>query len=412
MSQTPGHSRNPSSVDASYQYNSMNSSPQRRRASRSSANDPVTPLQSGFNTQDALDISYASGAMDDGNGLGNLADELADAFSDSGDEGEYYDDDNDNGNGKETPNINVQEAERRASAAEGIRDSGVDVTSLGEGSGKAKNLNLGPPPLAQRGHRRSGSEYDGSEYGSESDLDSPGMLPSLVAKMDAVESLARRGTESNGGPTDGVFHRVTEGLRDLGSQAGVEGSATRYIYADFLASWSLANMPRLITAHSALTTHLTHQTRQLHNLTFPLLSPLVPPPDSDTIDELLPLLIELSESMPRPTTKAYDSLTALHTLTSDLVQSLNYLSDTLHMSRQTTTTATRRLKSAKELVAEIRREEELREEGELWLKKGNWSERLSKRECAGVCGDVVDGFEEVCNGWRARLLEQAGSAQA
>ncbi|TQN75170.1 hypothetical protein CSHISOI_00223 [Colletotrichum shisoi] len=397
MSKTPGHSRNPSSVDASYQYNSMNSSPQRRRASRSSANDPVTPLQSGFHTQDALDISYASGAMDDGNGLGNLADELADAFSDSGDEGEYYDDDNDNGNGngKETPNINVQEAERRASAAEGIRDSGVDVTSLGEGSGKAKNLNLGPSSLAQRGHRRSGSEYDGSEYGSESDLDSPGMLPSLVAKMDAVESLARRGTESNGGPTDGVFHRVTEGLRDLGSQAGVEGSATR-----------------LITAHSALTTHLTHQTRQLHNLTFPILSPLVPPPDSDTIDELLPLLVELSESMPRPTTKAYESLTALHTLTSDLVQSLNYLSDTLHMSRQTTTTATRRLKSAKELVAEIRREEELREEGERWLKKGNWSERLAKRECAGVCGDVVDGFEEVCNGWRARLLEQAGSAQA
>ena len=29
---------------------------------------------------------------------------------------------------------------------------------------------------------------------------------------------------------------------------------------------------RLITAHSALATHLAHQTRQLHNLTFPLLS--------------------------------------------------------------------------------------------------------------------------------------------
>ncbi|KAI3536561.1 hypothetical protein CABS03_06812 [Colletotrichum abscissum] len=391
MPQTPGHSRNHSGVDGSYQYNSVNSSPQNRRTSRSSA-DPATPLRSSFNNQDALDISYASGGMDGGNGLGNLADELADAFSDSGDEGEYYEEEtnNDENNGSGTPNINVEEA-----TFEGIRDSGVDVASLGEAGGKGKNFNLGPPPAAQRGHRRSGSEYDGSEYGSESDLDSPGMLPSLVAKMDAVESLARRGTESNGGPTDGVFSRVTEGLRDLGSQAGVEGSATR-----------------LITAHSALTTHLTHQTRQLHNLTFPLLSPLVPPPDSETIDELLPLLIELSESMPRPTTKAYDSLTALHTLTSDLVQSLNYLSDTLHMSRQTTTTATRRLKSAKELVAEIKREEELREEGERWINRGNWSERLANRECAGVCGDVVGGFEEVCNSWRARLLEQAGAAQA
>ncbi|OHE92420.1 hypothetical protein CORC01_12281 [Colletotrichum orchidophilum] len=395
MPQTPGHSRNHSGVDASYQYNSVNSSPQDRRTSRSSA-DPATPLRSSFNNQDALDISFASGGMDAGNGLGNLADELADAFSDSGDEEEYYEEETNNAdnNGSGTPNINVEEADGRATF-EGIRDSGVDVASLGEAGGKAKNFNLGPPSAAQRGHRRSGSEYDGSEYGSESDLDSPGMLPSLVAKMDAVESLARRGTESNGGPTDGVFSRVTEGLRDLGSQAGVE-----------------ANQGRLITAHSALTTHLTHQTRQLHNLTFPLLSPLVPPPDSETIDELLPLLIELSESMPRPTTKAFDSLTALHTLTSDLVQSLNYLSDTLHMSRQTTTTATRRLKSAKELVAEIKREEDLREEGERWINRGNWSERLANRECAGVCGDVVGGFEEVCNSWRARLLEQAGAAQA
>jgi hypothetical protein len=123
------------------------------------------------------------------------------------------------------------------------------------------------------------------------------------------------------------------------------------------------------------------------------------------------MLLALPENMPRPTTTAYNSLMALHTLTSDLVQTLNYLSDTLHMSRQTTTTAARRLKSAKELVAELRREEELREEGERWLSRGNWGERLRKRECANVCGEVVGGFEEVCNGWRARLLDQAQSAQ-
>ncbi|TDZ21439.1 hypothetical protein C8034_v001507 [Colletotrichum sidae] len=379
--QTPTHSRHPS--NASYQNASSNSSPRNRRQSRSSTHDSATPLRNSFNNQESMDISYVGGDMSAANGLGNLADELADAFSDSGDEEEYYEDDG------AAPNISVQEADARA-AVEGTRDSGVDVASLAGGGPKPKNVHLGPPSTPRRGHRRTGSEYDGSEYGSESDLESPGMLPSLVAKIDAVESLARRGTESNGGSTDGVFNRVTESLRDLGSQAGVEGSATR-----------------LITAHSALTTHLTHQTRQLHNLTFPLLSPLVPPPDSDTVDELLPLLLELSESMPRPTTKAYDSLTALHTLTADLVQTLNHLSDTLHMSRQTTTTAARRLKSAKELVAEIKREEELCEEGELWLTRGNWSERLERRECAEVCGDVVSGFEEVCNGWRARLLEQA-----
>jgi len=169
---------------------------------------------------------------------------------------------------------------------------------------------------------------------------------------------------------------------------------------------------RLITAHSALTTHLTHQTRQLNTLSHSLLSPFVAPPDPDTIEELLPVLVSLAEQMPRPSSAAHTSLTALHHLTSDLVQTLNYLSDTLHMSRQTTTTATRRLRSAKELVAELRQEEELREEGERFLARGNWGERLRRRECASVCTDVVSGFEEVCDSWRARLLAQAESTPA
>ncbi len=164
-------------------------------------------------------------------------------------------------------------------------------------------------------------------------------------------------------------------------------------------------------------------------MAFPLFNPLAaafPPPlvgiaisrnsaDSDEEEaegDLLPMLTSLAEQMPRPSAAAYQSLTALHSVTSDLVLTLNYLSDTLHMARQTTTTATRRLRSAKELVAEIRRDEELREEGERWLVRGNWNERLERRECAHVCGEVVGGFEEVCNGWRARLLAQAEAAQA
>lgn len=179
-----------------------------------------------------------------------------------------------------------------------------------------------------------------------------------------------------------------------------------------------------------MTTHLTHQTRQLHALAFPLFSPLtgtVPAPlvgiavtrnggdsedEEEAEDDLLPMLASLADQMPRPSTAACQSLGTLHGLTNDLVSTLNYLSDTLHMARQTTNTATRRLRSAKELVAELRRDEELREEGERWLARGNWNERLKQRECAHVCGDVVGGFEEVCNGWRARLLAQAEAAQA
>ncbi|KAK6071826.1 hypothetical protein SCUP234_09541 [Seiridium cupressi] len=383
---TPRHSRQSSLLEN--QFSSPGSSPTARRTSKSSFQDPMTPLRNSMNEQDLS--TFSGGNFDGGdNGLGNLADELADALSESGDEDEeeYYEE----GDGKRPPDISFDLPEDGGrDDVEGIRDSGVDVEDRTQLPTRNKNSNLSPP-IVGRGHRRQGSEYDGSEYGSESDLESPGIPPSLVARMDAVESLARRGTES--GPADSVFKRVTDGLRDLGSQSGVEGSTTR-----------------LITAHSALATHLAHQTRQLHNLTFPLLSPLVLPPDAETVDDLLPLLVSLSDDMPRPTTSAYTSLAALHTVTSDLVQTLNYLSDTLHMSRQTTTTATRRLKSAKEMVAEMKREEELKEEGERWLTRGNWGERLEKRECASVCRDVVGGFEEVCNDWRARLLAQAESA--
>ncbi|KAF4969476.1 hypothetical protein FSARC_3334 [Fusarium sarcochroum] len=370
---TPRHSRNSSAFD------SFSGSPQARRLSKSSVQDASTPFRNSFNQQDALDLS--------GNGMGNLADELADAFSDSGDEGDYTDGDansdmfrpegDDQGHGQ------ADEMEDTEGTSSPKKQDG-DQT-------KAANLTLLSP---RRKHQRQTSNYDGSQYGSESDLDSPGMPPGLVSKMDAVESLARRGTENYGGPADDVFKRVTNALRDLGSQSSVEASASR-----------------LITAHSALTTHLNHQARQIHNLSFPLLSPLVAPPDPETIDDLIPLLLNLSDTMPRPSTSAFNSLTSLHSLTSDLVQTLNYLSDTLHMSRQTTTMATRRLKSAKEIVAEMRKEEELREEGERWLTRGNWGERLEKRECAGVCGEVIGGFEEVCNGWRERLLAQA-EAQA
>ena len=77
-------------------------------------------------------------------------------------------------------------------------------------------------------HRRQNSYYDGSEYGDDSDFeDATGIFPSLEARMATVESLARRGTESNGGDADMIVQRVVESLKDLGSQSGLEQSATR-----------------------------------------------------------------------------------------------------------------------------------------------------------------------------------------
>ncbi len=230
---TPRHSRQ-STIDFQAVPSASTSPQANRRQSKSSLHEPSTPLRQSFNAGDSMDV-FSSGAVGRGTGLGlgNLADELADALSDDeDDEDEYYD--------QSAPDISVD----LHSTGEGQRDSGVDVAATspkgpddgdggggdnnGDGHGRERNMSLSLPTPNGRGHRRAGSVYDGSEYGSDSDLDSPGMPPSLVAKIDAVESLARRGTENNGGPTDGVFQRVTDELRDLGSQSGVEGGATRY----------------------------------------------------------------------------------------------------------------------------------------------------------------------------------------
>lgn len=160
---------------------------------------------------------FSSGGVGGGGGLGNLADELADMLSDEEDEYET----------EGAPDISFDLQNGHAQQGKDVpRDSGIEVESPGTNRAP-NNLNLSPPIPFRKGHRRAASDYDGSEYGSESDLDSPGMPPSLVAKIDAVESLARRGVEKTGSPSDEAFQRVTTGLRDLGSQANVEGSATR-----------------------------------------------------------------------------------------------------------------------------------------------------------------------------------------
>lgn len=156
----------------------------------------------------------SSGGVPPSNGLGNLADELADAWDDEEGDGEDYD-------GEES-GLHFQ-VEGGGSQPEGNHDSGVDLME----KTLLSPTNLTPPTPTGRGHRRQPSEYDGSDYGDSSDLDSPGIPPGLQAKMDLVEGLARRGTENNGSEQDMVVKRVVDGLKDLGGQSGVEGNATR-----------------------------------------------------------------------------------------------------------------------------------------------------------------------------------------
>jgi hypothetical protein len=215
---TPKHSRHPSGIDLSFAtpLSYTDSSP--RRHSKTSIHSPTTPNRHSITRSDSigLDVFSSGGGPAASNGLGNLADELADMWGEEGeeDEDEYLE-----------PDMNFQEVKEEEGSGQ-QRDSGVDVASSPV-QAPLKSANLTPPAPMGRGHRRQPSDYDGSDYGGDSDLESPGMPPGLVARMDMVESLARRGTENNGSDRDGVVNRVIDGLKDLGGQSGVEGGATR-----------------------------------------------------------------------------------------------------------------------------------------------------------------------------------------
>lgn len=411
---TPNHSRNASGISVyspiSERQNYSYPTQSRRQSNASHASyrsqnsfgsrsgsfggtSPNTPGGfGGHRREDSLRLDdgiFSSGGRVPDNGLGNLADELAGL---DGDEEEWDEDDNE-------PDMNFQngaqqaidsDTEEQAKAKQNgtvTRDSGVSVsgTPNKKPPSPAKiKTNLSPP----KRHRRSGSEYDGSDYGTNSDVDETGLPPGLIERMDNIESLARRGTESNGSATDSIVPRLVSGLRDLGGQGGVETGATR-----------------LITSHTALSTHLLYQTRTLQTLSHAVVGPFALPLEEEIIDELLPLLESLSQAIPRPERPALQALASLGSVSDELVESLGGLGDSLHMSRQSTTLGARRLKAAKELVRELNREEEVREQAVRWIRKENWEDKLRKREAKSVADDVVRGFEEVCEGWRRKLVE-------
>lgn len=372
-----------------------------------------------------LSVAVDSG----GGGLGSLADELADALEEEEAEAEGEGEEYEYASGAE----NTEEAPDSDAGMDGhyndLRsETGLEIPSAR--SSPERHLLQLPPKQRQRNgynqarhHRRHESQYDGSDYGNESDLEEAGNLsPGLETQMAAIEALARRRLENNGSENDHIIARAVESLRDLGGQSGIENSAMR-----------------LITAHTSLASHLTHQTRILQTLIHPLLFSPFLTLSADAIDALLPLIDgNLLNSLPSPfpgrqssssssssssfsqptTTPSHEPTTPLHSLqslishTSDLIYSLRSLGDTLYESRQLTATVSRRLRSVRDLAAELRREGEDREEGTRWIEKGDWDRRLRERHAGRECGEVVRGFEAVCGEWRERILRGAAAAVA
>ena len=68
------------------------------------------------------------------------------------------------------------------------------------------------------------------------------------------------------------------------------------------------------------------------------------------------------------------------------------------MTRQSSIAANRKLRVVREACAEWRGELEMAERGRKWIEEGDWVGKCSRREAAGVCGEVMEGFERVCLG--------------
>ena len=358
-----------------------------RRSSQYSVVSPITlrPTSSYDRGEYGLPNGFDSGEEPEtSNGLGNLADELAEAFDEGEEEEEEVGEVGEVG--EEIPQNGYDDSEAEVEGHHPLENDETEPQI----PQPSKERSLSPPKKSTRfkHHQRQNSQYDGSDYGDESDLECvDGISPAFEARMAAIEAMARRGTECNGSDHDDVVYRLVERLKDLGSQSHIETSASR-----------------LITIHTDLTLHISNQTQKISTLTYPFVSPLSAPPDPEFIDEILPLLTSLTANIPTPTSQPLSSLHSLHASTTEVTTMLTYLSDNLHMMRQTTSLASRRLRSATEMVVEMRREAEAREEAVRWLEKRDWERRLAERECAKVCGDVIGGFEETCNRWREKLL--------
>ncbi|KAG0134485.1 hypothetical protein HOY82DRAFT_553910 [Tuber indicum] len=183
---------------------------------------------------------------------------------------------------------------------------------------------------------------------------------------------------------DEIVSRLMEGLQKLPPQSSLESGSNR-----------------LITAHSALATHMIHQARTLRTLALSINYSSVPP-DDDTLDLLLPLI----DLIPRPAFGALTELASLHALTFSLVSQLSFLSDTLHMARQSSIAANRKLRVAREACADWKSELEQVERSRRWIEDGDWDAKCRNRNAANVCAEVTGGFEDVCRGFEERLKAQ------
>ncbi|KAK6361276.1 hypothetical protein TWF730_005014 [Orbilia blumenaviensis] len=380
------------------------------------------------------------------NGLGSLADELAAAWSD---EEEIDEMDGEDGDAPRSPTTPRSPTHRRHASISSVgsassqrrrfarlsNDTASSVISNGTSATSATNTSK---PMI-RHHRRMSSSATVEINGNHE-----GIPPSLEDKMGQIESEALRGLSMvkawsrrqragiakrrpgiNGmveneeiEEDDDPICRLLEGLSNLSSQSGIE-----------------TGTQRLITAHNSLSTHVQNQSRTLRDLSLQLNAPgttvttaaprLNTRPvtisskgvnadaddddnddnqeEEEDEDDTTPLFTTLLSTVPTPTIQPLQDLQNIHQLTVQLISHFAGLSDAIHMFKQQSNAASRKLRGAKEAMRECKLEVETVEQARRWIDEGDWDRRLDNREAAGVCREVLGGFEDVIRNMERRI---------
>lgn len=297
--------------------------------------------------------------------MGNLADELD--FADSDDEDWDYD-------GEAEPE-SVQEAGIEHVLGEGTRhdedprDSGVHVE---------QKTNTSLP------HRNS-SQPAARDVDSESSNIFSHELEDALAQ---ISHLANPASHQN----PDTISRTLVALQNLPPQQSLE-----------------VHTQRLTTSTNSLSSHIIQQTKHFASLSASLFAPFgfgVPLDFQIVDDEVVPAIGQAIQNLPAPDPRALQNLSRLDRETTDMIQTLAALSDSLQMGRQTTASAARHLRNTQLMVSEMRRESDLADQAQWLIEKEDWDHRLAERYCASECHDVVGGFEQVFEGLRRGLEEK------
>lgn len=375
----------------SYTFGNPDRSQHSRKSSQSSFKQfsPITPRppssRSKRPSSSRLSIgSNISAGLTSNPGFGNLADELEEAW------------DSDN----ETDIVSLgglQEDPNGLHSPMSIHSNGMTPRSPTRG---LLELPEKPPSPSKQWasmgtHFKTESLYDGSDYGPSSDDEAfDKIAPSLQRKMHDLEEITRITSNADAvSESGGVISRTAMALRDgLSAQTTIENTVSR-----------------LVTAYTSLSSHRSHQGREImtasHAVMNPSFSAVFDLP-VETIEIIIAEIERLIATLPfLPAMDSFHPLIALQGFahsTCDFLNTLHALTDTLIEHRQHLLTATRRLKSVRELVEDLQLEEELMETSIMLIQAGDWDRRCRERHAARAVGELLEGFK---NTWDVEYID-------